>query len=223
MQIINTSDGSHTIFLPGINEQYHSVKGAVTESKYVYIEKGFNFHKAINPRVFEVGFGTGLNCFLTALAAEKEKRPTLYFSIEKFPLDKIITSQLNFVQLVSNTKQEFFDKIHDCNWNEFVQISKYFKLKKINADLTNFRFEEHENFDIIYYDAFGPDKQPEMWTPLIFKTISQATALNGVLVTYSAKGEVRRQLMANGFEMERLQGPPGKNQMLRGIKKEAKI
>lgn len=223
MQIINTSDGSHTIFLPGINEQYHSVKGAVTESKYVYIEKGFNFHKAINPRVFEVGFGTGLNCFLTALAAEKEKRPTLYFSIEKFPLDKIITSQLNFVQLVSNTKQELFDKIHDCNWNEIVQISEYFKLKKINADLTNFRFEEHENFDIIYYDAFGPDKQPEMWTPLIFKTISQATALNGVLVTYSAKGEVRRQLMANGFEMERLQGPPGKNQMLRGIKKEAKI
>lgn len=223
MQIINTSDGSHTIFLPGINEQYHSVKGAVTESKYVYIEKGFNFHKAINPRVFEVGFGTGLNCFLTALAAEKENRPTTYFAIEKFPLDKIITSKLNFVQLVSNTKQEFFDKIHDCNWNEIVQISEYFKLKKINADLTNFRFEEHENFDIIYYDAFGPDKQPEMWTPLIFKTISQATALNGVLVTYSAKGEVRRQLMANGFEMERLQGPPGKNQMLRGIKKEAKI
>ena len=223
MQIINTSDGSHTIFLPGINEQYHSVKGAVTESKYVYIEKGFNFHKAINPRVFEVGFGTGLNCFLTALAAEKEKRPTLYFSIEKFPLDKIITSQLNFVQMVSNTKQELFDKIHDCNWNEIVQISEYFKLKKINADLTNFRFEEHEKFDIIYYDAFGPDKQPEIWTPLIFKKISQATALNGVLVTYSAKGEVRRQLMANGFEMERLQGPPGKNQMLRGIKKEAKI
>ena len=123
MQIINTSDGSHTIFLPGINEQYHSVKGAITESKYVYIEKGFYFHKVINPRVFEVGFGTGLNCFLTALAAEKEKRPTLYFSIEKFPLDKIITSKLNFVQLVSNTKQELFDKIHDCTWNEIVQIS----------------------------------------------------------------------------------------------------
>ena len=219
MQIINTSDGSHTIYLPEINEQYHSVKGAVTESKYVYIEKGFNFHKAINPGVFEVGFGTGLNCFLTALAAEKEKRPTMYFSIEKFPLDKIITKQLNFVQHVSNTEQKLFDKIHDCNWNETVHISAYFKLKKINADLIKFKFDECEKFDIIYYDAFGPDKQPEMWTPLIFKKISNATAPNGVLVTYSAKGEVRRQLMANGFEMERLQGPPGKNQMLRGIKR----
>jgi tRNA U34 5-methylaminomethyl-2-thiouridine-forming methyltransferase MnmC len=223
MQIIKTSDGSHTIYLPGINEQYHSLNGAVTESKYVYIEKGFNFHKAENPVVFEVGFGTGLNCFLTALSAEKEKRPTTYFAIEKFPLDKIITRQLNFARQTSIAEQELFDKIHDCNWNEVVPISPCFKLKKINADLTNFGFEEGEKFDIIYYDAFGPDKQPEMWTPLIFKKISNATAPNGVLVTYSAKGEVRRQLTANGFEMERLQGPPGKNQMLRGIKKEAKI
>ncbi len=223
MQIINTSDGSHTIYLPEIDEQYHSVNGAITESKYVYIEKGFNLHKAKNPTVFEVGFGTGLNCLLTASMAEKEKRPTLYFSIDKFPLAKNITDQLNYTQLLSKESQNLFDKIHDCNWDVIVNISEYFKLKKINADLTNFDFEENDGFDIIYFDAFGPDKQPEMWTPLIFHKISMATLTGGVIVTYSAKGEVRRQLMASGFEMERLQGPPGKNQMLRGIKRDTKI
>jgi tRNA U34 5-methylaminomethyl-2-thiouridine-forming methyltransferase MnmC len=223
MQIIITSDGSHTIYLPEMDEQYHSVNGAVTESKYVYIEKGYNFQTSKNPTVFEVGFGTGLNCFLTALIAEKEKRPTLYFTIEKFPLDSTITNQLNFSQLLSKHDQQLFEKIHDCDWNELVNISEYFKLKKIKADLTNFDFEGIEKIDVIYYDAFGPDKQPEMWTPLVFNNISMATAPGGILVTYSAKGEVRRQLSACGFEMERLKGPPGKNQMLRGIKKVSKI
>lgn len=223
MQIIITSDGSHTIYLPEMDEQYHSVNGAVTESKYVYIEKGYKFQTAESPTVFEVGFGTGLNCFLTALIAENEKRPTLYYSIENFPLAKEITSQLNFSQLLSNPDKQLFNKIHDCNWNEPVKISEYFKLKKIKADLTNFDFEGIEKIDVIYYDAFGPDKQPEMWTPLIFNNISKSTAPNGVLVTYSAKGEVRRRFSACGFEMERLQGPPGKNQMLRGIKKVSKI
>jgi tRNA U34 5-methylaminomethyl-2-thiouridine-forming methyltransferase MnmC len=223
MQIINTHDGSHTIYLPEMDEQYHSLNGAVTESKYVYLEKGFSFSGAKNPTVFEVGFGTGLNCFLTALIAEKEKRPTIYYSIEKFPLAKSIIKQLNFAQPSSIEEMELFDKIHDCNWNEVIRISEYFKLKKINADLTNYNFDGIEKLDIIYYDAFGPDKQTEMWTPQIFNKISQATAPGGVLVTYSAKGEVRRQLMASGFEMVRLQGPPGKNQMLRGIKKDANI
>ncbi len=219
MQIINTSDGSHTIYLPEMNEQYHSLNGAITESKYVYIEKGFNFHTTKNPIVFEVGFGTGLNCLLTAIIAEKEKRPTLFYSLEKFPLAKNITKQLNFVQQSSKAEQELFDEIHNCSWDEVVRISEYFSLKKINADLTNYDFEGTEKFDIIYFDAFGPDKQPEMWTPAIFHKISSATAKDGVFVTYSAKGEVRRQLMACGFDMERLQGPPGKNQMLRGIKR----
>lgn len=223
MQIINTHDGSHTIYLPEIDEQYHSVNGAVTESKYVYLEKGFSFSGAKNPTVFEVGFGTGLNCFLTALIAAKEKRPTLYYSIEKFQLAKSIIKQLNFPQQSSIEEMELFDKIHDSDWNEVIRISEYFKLKKINADLTKYNFDGIEKLDIIYYDAFGPDKQPEMWTPQIFNKISHATAPGGVLVTYSAKGEVRRQLMSSGFEMERLQGPPGKNQMLRGIKKDANI
>jgi len=219
MQIINTSDGSHTIYLPEMDEQYHSVNGAITESNYVYIDKGFNYLEIINPTVFEVGFGTGLNCLLTALQAEKDNRTTFYHTIEKYPLEKNITDQLNFGRLISTEAQVLFEKIHECGWNETVKISQNFYLKKIKADLTDYDFENHEKCNVIYFDAFGPDKQPEMWTPLIFSKISSATSTGGILVTYSAKGEVRRQLAVSGFEMERLAGPPGKNQMLRGIKK----
>jgi tRNA U34 5-methylaminomethyl-2-thiouridine-forming methyltransferase MnmC len=222
MKIINTSDGSHTIYLPEMDEQYHSVNGAITESNYVYIGKGYNFSESKNPVVFEVGFGTGLNCLLTALEAEKSKRTTFYLTIEKYPLNTEIIEQLNFGHLISQEAQIVFEKIHHCAWNEVENISEYFNLKKIKADLTDYNFDVLQKFDVIYFDAFGPDKQPEMWTPLIFNKISLATACQGVFVTYSAKGEVRRQLTASGFEMERLPGPPGKNQMLRGIKKEVK-
>lgn len=223
MQIINTSDGSHTIYLPEMNEQYHSVNGAITESNYVYIDKGYNYHESKNPKVFEVGFGTGLNCLLTALRAEEDKRPTFYITIEKYPLEKYVTSQLNFGQLISDDAQQIFEKIHDCNWNEVVPISKYLSLLKIKGDLIDYNLTQIEYCDVIYFDAFGPDKQPEMWTPPIFRKISLVTSPGGVFVTYSAKGDVRRELAANGFEMERLPGPPGKIHMLRGIKKEAKI
>lgn len=223
MQIINTSDGSHTIYLPEMDEQYHSVNGAITESNYVYLDKGFNYLDCKNPTVFEVGFGTGLNCLLTALHAKKEKRETLYLTIEKYPLLKNITEQLNFGQIISKEAKLLFEKIHECDWNETIKISPYFYLKKINADLKDFEFDQNQNCNLIYFDAFGPDKQPEMWTPLIFNKISAATAVGGILVTYSAKGEVRRQLTHCGFEMERLPGPPGKNQMLRGIKRDSMI
>ena len=223
MQIINTSDGSHTIYLPEMKEQYHSLNGAITESNYVYIDNGYNFHPCKIPKVFEVGFGTGLNCLLTALQAEKDKRPTFYISIEKYPLEKNVTSQLNFGQLISDEAQHIFEKIHDCKWNKVEPISKNFSLLKIKADLIHYNLTQIEHCDVIYFDAFGPDKQPEMWTPLIFNKISSLTSAGGVLVTYSAKGDVRRALAASGFEMARLPGPPGKIHMLRGIKKEAKI
>jgi tRNA U34 5-methylaminomethyl-2-thiouridine-forming methyltransferase MnmC len=223
MQIINTFDGSHTIYVSEMNEQYHSLNGALTESQYVYIEKGYNFHPAKKVTVFEVGFGTGLNSLLTALRAEQEKRPTTYIAIEKFPLHESVTGQLNYGSLISLQAQAIFEKIHRCKWDEFVEITGHFSIKKIKADLTGYTFEGPEKFNVVYYDAFGPDKQPEMWAPQIFCKISSATSTGGVLVTYSAKGEVRRQLSASGFAMERLAGPPGKNQMLRGIKRGANI
>ena len=206
-----------------MNEHYHSVNGAITESNYVYIDNGYNYHSSKNPQIFEVGFGTGLNCLLTALQAEQNKRPTFYISIEKNPLKKNVTHQLNFGRVISAEAQFIFEKIHKCQWDEIVPISVYFNLLKIKADLIDYNLTLDENCDVIFYDAFGPDKQPEMWTPLTFQKIYSITAPGGVFVTYSAKGEVRRQLATSGFEMERLPGPPGKIHMLRGIKKVAKI
>lgn len=218
LQIINTADGSQTLYIPEMDEQYHSVNGAITESNYVYIEKGYLFNKSKNPTVFEVGFGTGLNCLLTAILAEKQKRATIYYTIEKYPLDEKIIQQLKYGENISAEAQTLFEKIHTCKWNSPIQISQYFSLVKLQSDLLKDNLKEIKNCDVIYFDAFGPDKQPEMWQPLIFQKIYSITATNGVFVTYSAKGEVRRQLAKCGFVMKRLPGPPGKIQMLRGIK-----
>ncbi len=222
MELIVTGDGSHTIFVPELNEQYHSVNGAVTESEYVYIEKGFRFCKVKNPTVFEVGFGTGLNCLLTLAEATRSQRHTKYISIEKYPLEKEMIQKLNYGSLVPGA-DDFWKKIHFAPWNEATKISEFFTLKKLNADFLDYQFENGDKADVIYFDAFGPDKQPEMWTPAVFSAIFKTTSENGIFVTYSAKGEVRRQLAACGFVMERLPGPPGKNQMLRGIKPQSKI
>lgn len=219
LQIINTSDGSHTIYVPRLDEQYHSVNGAITESNHVYLKNGFMFYEGDKPIVFEVGFGTGLNCLLTALASEQSEKVTTYYSVEKFPLEKELLNQLNYAERISKKAVPLFQKIHDCEWNRKVKISENFYLFKINSDLYNVDYNFLEHFNIIYFDAFGPDKQPEMWTEKIFQDIFKNTLDNGVFVTYSAKGEVRRKLAACGFEMERLPGPPGKNQMLRGIKR----
>jgi tRNA U34 5-methylaminomethyl-2-thiouridine-forming methyltransferase MnmC len=219
LEIIETSDGSQTLYIPEMDEQYHSINGAITESNYVYIEKGFSFHESKTPTVFEIGFGTGLNCLLTALEAEKQKRATTFYTIEKYPLDKEIIRQLKYGRNISKGTQVLFEKIHSCQWNKPVQISPHFNLIKLQSDLLENNLEEIQNCDVIYFDAFGPDKQPEMWQPNIFQKIYTITAPNGVFVTYSAKGVVRRQLTACGFEMNRLSGPPGKIHMLRGIKK----
>ena len=218
-QIINTADGSQTLYVAKMDEQYHSTNGASTESSYVYIEKGYLFNKSKNPTIFEVGFGTGLNCLLTALLAEKLKRDTIYYTIEKFPLDKEIIQQLEYGKNISAEAQVLFENIHACEWGKPVQISQYFSLIKLKSDLQKNNLKEIKNCDVIYFDAFGPDKQPEMWQPQILQKIYSITATNGVFVTYSAKGEVRRQLAKCGFEMERLPGPPGKLHMLRGVKK----
>lgn len=217
MELIVTGDGSHTIFMPELNEQYHSVNGAITESEYVYIDNGFRFCKVKNPTVFEVGFGTGLNCLLTLAGANNSRRHTKYISIEKYPLEKEMIQKLNYESLVPGAA-DFWEKIHLAPWNEATKISEFFTLKKLNADLLDYQFENGDKADVVYFDAFGPDKQPEMWTPAVFSSVYKLTSEQGIFVTYSAKGEVRRQLAACGFAMERLPGPPGKNQMLRGIK-----
>lgn len=223
LEIIDTADGSKTLYLPGLKEQYHSLNGAITESQYVYLGKGYLYNKSKSPIVFEVGFGTGLNVLLTAISAEKTKRKTHFFTIEKFPLEKKIISQLNYGDIISEQAQYLFNKIHESHWGETVQISDYFSLKKLKSDFIEDDLHQIKNCDVIYFDAFGPEKQPEMWQPRIFSKIYGLTSPGGVFVTYSAKGEVRRQLAVSGFSMEKLPGPPGKIQMLRGIKKDSKL
>ncbi len=222
-KIVPTADGSPTIFLPELNEHYHSVNGAITESNHVFIERGYLHHPGNSITVFEVGFGTGLNALLTAISAENTKRSTLFISVEKFPLSKEVTNHLHYGLPISKEAESIFHQIHESKWNETVTISPHFNLLKLEADLLNSDFKLPSDYDVVYFDAFGPEKQPEMWTPTIFQKLYNASAENGIFVTYSAKGEVRRQLTACGYFMERLPGPPGKFQMLRGIKKGANI
>jgi tRNA U34 5-methylaminomethyl-2-thiouridine-forming methyltransferase MnmC len=205
-EIILTEDGSHTLYVPELNEHYHSVHGAIQESDYIFIKCGLNSSKADPVRIFEIGFGTGLNAFLTAVAGSLQKRKILYTAIEIHPLPESVINALNYKDLIPPEYGYFFDRIHSCRWNIPEDISNFFTLKKIEGDMT--KDEITGNFDIIYFDAFGPDKQPEMWSEDLFEKISGITAINGVLVTYSAKGTVQRMLKKCGFSVTLLPGPP---------------
>lgn len=213
--LIITSDGSHTIYIPELDEHYHSVHGAIGESKHIFINAGLNYctNKSIN--IFEAGFGTGLNALLTALEIIGSDRKVNYTSIEKYPIDKETVKSLNHGSILGN--EEIFANLHSSPWNTSVVITENFSLFKINGDLTTFC--PTGTYDLIYFDAFGPDKQPGMWTMDVFTKISGITDSGGILVTYSAKGQVKRNLRACGFDVSLLPGPPGKRQIIRAIKK----
>jgi tRNA U34 5-methylaminomethyl-2-thiouridine-forming methyltransferase MnmC len=215
-QIITTSDGSHTIYVPELDEHYHSVHGAAQESTIIFIKSGFDFCKADPISILEVGFGTGLNALLTAIKSIEGKRVVNYTSIENHPLDNKIISFLNYPEFAGENGREIFHLIHSSPWNTSVNICKNFNLHKIEADFTEKPLSG--KYDLIYFDAFGPDKQPEMWTRGMFSEISAVTNKKGILVTYSAKGEVKRNLKECGFEVTLLPGPPGKRQMIRAVK-----
>jgi tRNA U34 5-methylaminomethyl-2-thiouridine-forming methyltransferase MnmC len=215
-QLITTSDGSHTIFVPELNEHYHSIHGAVQESLLVYIKNGSGFCKDDHLNIFEVGFGTGLNALLTATSDFSNNRIIHYTSIEKDPLDISFINTLNHWSFAGSKGKAIFDSIHNVRWGSFEKISDNFYLKKIKCDLV--RDNIKGKFNLIYFDAYGPDKQPEMWTRSIFDKISEITISGGVFVTYSAKGDVKRLLQKSGFKVMMLPGPPGKREMIRAIK-----
>ncbi|HBC77597.1 MAG TPA: SAM-dependent methyltransferase [Bacteroidales bacterium] len=215
-EIKRTADGSSTLFVPELNEHYHSVHGAIQESEYIFIICGLNFSKACPVRIFEVGFGTGLNAFLTSVNSALKERKIYYTSIEKYPLQDCLIEQLNYKSFYPNEFGYFFDRIHQAKWNTWQEISDNFTLKKIEGDIT-----QHEiggEYDLIFFDAFGPEKQPEMWSDEVMRKIAGITVHNGILVTYSVKGEVKRGLRKNGFKVNRLPGPPGKHQIIRAVK-----
>jgi len=215
-ELIITSDGSHTIYVPELDEHFHSVHGAVQESVFIFINNGFKFCKADPVSILEIGFGTGLNALLTAINSVSGKREVNYTSVEKYPVDKKIISSLNHHEFVGENGREIFNLIHSSPWNISMNICKNFNLKKIEADFTKERLPGR--YDLIYFDAFGPDKQPEMWTREMFAGMSDVMNKNGIFVTYSAKGDVKRNLKACGFDVTLLPGPPGKRQMIRAVK-----
>ncbi len=211
-QLQITADGSHTLFLPEMDEHYHSVNGAVQESQHVYINAAFNrcFKNIIH--ILEMGFGTGLNTLLTALEAEKRKIKVIYTTLEKYSLPSEIIQTLNYADI----NGDLFHQIHISEWGKLTEITPQFTLNKIQIDFNDFDYPGH--YDVVYYDAFAPDKQAEVWSQELFNKLYSSMNWGGILTTYCAKGHVRRMMQQAGFQVERIPGPPGKREMLRAIK-----
>lgn len=210
--IEHTEDGSATLFVPELNEHYHSVKGARTESQHIFIDMGLKASAAPQPRVLEIGFGTGLNALLTLEAAGQEKRPVHYTGIELYPL---AWEEVNALGYSDNPS---FERLHTASWEEDVEISPYFTLRKIKGD-ANTVINSSFSPSVVYFDAFAPEKQPEMWNEQLFRSLYVTMNTGGILTTYCAKGVIRRLLQAVGFRVERLPGPPGgKREILRATK-----
>lgn len=216
-----TDDGSQTINVAETNITYHSTYGAIQESLHVFIAAGLQplLNTKNELHVFEMGFGTGLNALLTLREAIKHKQKIHYTTIDMFPLDKEIYEQLDYTtQLNSNELQPYFSKLHSCNWEEDIYIDALFTFHKSITSLID--FSTPKKFDLIYFDAFDPAVQPELWTETIFNKLFFMLVADGVLTTYSSKGNVRRAMQAAGFTVEKLKGATGKREMVRAVKKE---
>jgi len=216
-EIIITSDGSSTIHLPEWDEQYHSKHGAIQEAKHVFIKSGLSLFSNKNISILEIGFGTGLNSFITFLEAPKFNLDINYVGVEAYPVATEEIEKLNYVsELNANNFENTFRQMHQQQWEFKNEITTNFTLTK-RKQFFNEINDEH-TFDLLYFDAFGARVQPELWTENIFKLMHNALKDGGVLVTYSAKGSVRRAMQSVGFKVERLPGPPGKREMLRATK-----
>lgn len=218
-QIEITEDGSHTLYVPELDEHYHSTHGAIQESKWVYIDAGLKQCAKSAVNILEIGFGTGLNAFLSLIEAENQSISIHYTSLERYPLTMADVEKLNYVAQINPSMKDFFLKLHQSPWNESYAISPHFVLEKRQSDASNpMNFPSDRLFDVVFFDAFAPEKQPEMWTPKIFAKIYNLCNNNAIFSTYCAKGNVRRTLQSVGFTIERLPGPPGKREILRGKK-----
>lgn len=218
--IETTSDGYNTIYIPEIDEHYHSVKGAYTESKHIFIDMGLNNSNSITPKILEVGFGTGLNAILTLIEANKKRKKVIYDTLELFPLDTSTILSLDYITHFDSEISKLFIKMHNAKWGERFELTEYFNIRKIECNFTDInKWWDGINYDIVYFDAFAPEKEPEMWNTSLFESIYNIMSAKGILVTYCAKGIIRRTLQSCGFKVERLQGPPGgKREILRATK-----
>ena len=216
-ELIKTSDNSHTIYLPEMDETYHSQNGAMAESLHVYIKAGLN-HVAQTKdviKIFEFGFGTGLNALLSWIEAEKNQKQVVFDTVEKYPLATEIHTQLNYDEQANGNGK--LAKLHEANWDKQTIYDSHFTFQKTVCDILDYPFENNF-YDVVYYDAFGPSKQAEVWEMTVLEKVCQAIAPDGVLVTYCSQGQFRRNLKSLGFEIEKLAGPAGKREITRATK-----
>ena len=228
--IQETEDGSKTIYIEDWDETYHSKHGAVQEAFHVFIKNGL--HHFITDqnklKIIEIGLGTGLNAFITMLEAEKNKKPIEYVGVEKFPISEKEFELVNYFEdvfkfypeLQSRKKEfeEFYQHLYHCKWEEWIEISEYFKIKKIEEDFFNLKDSLEKEFDLIYFDAFGSKVQPELWEIDLLRIVDSLTKTNAIFTTYAAKGSIKRGLKELGYIVEKRPGPPGKREMMVGLK-----
>lgn len=222
IELITTGDGSHSLLNTTLDETYHSRHGALQESKYVFIKQGLEFYiektGAKQLSIFEVGFGTGLNAWLSVQAARTLNIRITYTSLETFPLPNSVWPSLNYA--AGTEFENTFVKLHEAEWNKEVEITADFTLCKMEQRLQDFDSGE-KLFDIIYFDAFAPNKQPELWEAPVLGKVANALSPSGIFVTYCAKGQLKRDLKSFGLMVESLPGPPGKREMVRAFKNTA--
>ena len=220
LELIQTDDGSNSIYNPELDETYHSRYGAITESTHVFINAGFSHSSErglSRIRVLEVGLGTGLNVLLTCHYAEVMGQAVDYLGLEPYPLAVVMAKKLNFRKNLSFDPRNWLEQIHEGPWNEQIKLTDKFILKKLLLGIGDYR-DGSERFDLVYFDAFGPSKQPSVWTFQVIENVVDLLSKGGSLVTYSAQGQFRRNLEVCGCSVEILPGPPGKAQMTRATK-----
>lgn len=219
-QIFTTQDGSHSVFSQAFGVSYHSKYGAIQESRHVFLEAGLFY---LMPRhtgeitLLEMGLGTGLNALLTLLAAGQYQVKIRYTAYELNPLTPDEADSLNYPHILkAEPGTSFFRQIHQAEWKKPAPLTPFFELEKINADFRS--LQDTNRYDLVYYDAFAPEAQPELWTEATLRKVADALKPNGVLVTYCAKGALKRTLKSLGLTVESIQGPPGKREMTRAVK-----
>ena len=216
-ELVETADGSKTLYIPDFEEHYHSIHGALSEAQHVFIKHGLKSMSKTKISILELGFGTGLNAFLTFKENRKLHKEITYTALEPFPINPDLANDLNYVRLKGLEDEEaVFKQIHLCSWANSHIIDQYFTFSKLENTIQNIVFQN--SFDLVYYDAFAPRVQPELWTEEIFTKVFDAMNVGAVLVTYCAKGSVKRALKTVGLKVESLEGPPGKREMTRAEK-----
>lgn len=216
-EIIQTKDGSTSILLPEWNETYHSKFGAIQEAKHVFIKNGLSLFEGKSVSILEIGFGTGLNAFITYLEAKNANQKIDYTGVEAFPVSEEDALKMNYVsELEAKSYENIFLKMHEVDWNEKVVLDDTFTLEKQNKKFQE--IADENKYDLIYFDAFGFRVQPELWSLEIFQIMFKALKSKGILVTYACRSSIKNAMLESGFKVEKLNGPPGKREMLRASK-----